>query len=118
MFTFLPDADPRGGIDRNVDYVLSRLEQHSKVRTISMICEATMEVRRTGGLAALRIAVEYQYEFTEEHLVQALDRHPDVEVVYNANPNGSVTEAAYEHAHHADVEVLGLKELMRRLHRA
>jgi len=77
-----------------------------------------MEVRRTGGLAALRIAVEYQYEFTEEHLVQALDRHPDVEVVYNANPNGSVTEAAYEHAHHADVEVLGLKELMRRLHRA
>jgi hypothetical protein len=118
LYTFLPDPDPRGGVDKNVSFVRTRLEQHAKVNAVSMICEATMHVYRVGALSPLRIAVEYHYEFTEEALVQALERHPDVDVVYNANPNGKVTEAAYSHAEHADVEVLGFKELMTRLHEA
>jgi hypothetical protein len=118
LYTFLPDSDPRGGVDKNVSFVRSRLEQHAKVRAVSMICEATMHVSRVGALDPLRIAVEYHYEFTEEALVHALERHPDVDVVYNANPNGTVTEAAYSHAEHAGVEVLGFRELMGRLHEA
>jgi hypothetical protein len=83
-----------------------------------MICEATMRVSRVGARDPLRIAVEYHYEFTEEALVHALRRHPDVDVVYNANPNGKVTEAAYSHAGHAGVEVLGFGDLMKRLYEA
>lgn len=75
-----------------------------------------MHVRRAGALDALRIAVEYHYEFTEEALVHALERHPEADVVYNANPTGKVTEAAYNHAGHAGVEVLGLGGLMKRLY--
>jgi hypothetical protein len=116
LYTFLPDADPRGGVDKNVSFVRRRLEQHTKVHAVSMICEATMHVRRVGALDALRIAVEYHYEFTEEALVHALERHPEVDVVYNANPNGKVTEAAYNHAGHAGVEVLGFGGLMKRLY--
>ena len=116
LYTFLADSDPRGGVDKNVSFVCSRLAQHTKVRAVSMICEATMDVSRTGTLDALRMAVEYEYEFTEEALVRALARHPEVDVVYNANPNGKVTQAAYRHAGHANVEVLGFKELMQRLH--
>jgi hypothetical protein len=118
LYTFLPDPDPRGGVDKNVSFVRDRLEQHTKVRAVSMICEATMHVSRGGTLDPLRIAVEQHYEFTEEALVAALARHPDVDVVYNANPNGTVTRAAYSHAGHAGVEVLGFKELMGRLHAA
>lgn len=83
-----------------------------------MVCEATMEVSRVGRLDPLRIAVEYHYEFTEEALVHALKRHPDVNVVCNSNPNGKATEAAYRHAGHAGVEVLGFGDLMKRAHEA
>jgi hypothetical protein len=54
----------------------------------------------------------------EGHTLQALARHPNVDIVYNANPNGTVTQDAYCHADHAGVEVLGLKDLMGRLHAA
>ena len=116
LYTFLPDADPRSGVDKNVNFVRRRLEQHTKVHAVFMICEATMHVRRAGALDPLRIAVEYHYEFTEEALVHALERHPEVDVIYNANPNGKVTEAAYTHAGHAGVEVLGFGGLMKRLY--
>lgn len=82
-----------------------------------MICEAMMRVRRTDGLRSLRISVESHYEFTEEATVQALARHADVDIVYNGNPNGTITEAAHAHAAHAGVELLGLGPLMSRLHR-
>ncbi len=118
LYTFLPDPDPRSGVDKNVSFIRRRLEQHARVRGVSMVCEATMRVSRVGPLDPLRIAVEYHYEFTEEALVQALERHPDVDVVYNANPNGKVTEAAHSHAGHADVEVLGFGDLMKRLYEA
>ncbi|MGI8757312.1 MAG: hypothetical protein ACR2MB_15945 [Acidimicrobiales bacterium] len=118
LYTFLPDSDPRGGVDKGVSFVRSRLEQHSKVRAVSMICEATMCVSRVGTFDPLRIAVEQHYEFTEEALVHALKRHPKVNVVYNANPNGTVTQDAHSHAGHAGVEVLGLGDLLRRLHDA
>lgn len=117
LYTFLPEEDPRHGVDKKVDFVRRRLEQHTRVNSVSMICEATMQVSRNRPLEPLQIAVEYQYEFTEEALVDAKERHPDVDIIYNANPNGTVTEAAFDHATHAGVEVLGFKELMSRMHR-
>jgi hypothetical protein len=118
LYTFLPEVDPRGGLDKNVSFVRVRLVQHTKVAAASMVCEAAMQIDRTGALQPLRLSVEYHYEFTEEALVAALERHPNVNIVYNANPNGTVTEAAHAHAGHSGVEVLGFKELMSRLHRS
>lgn len=117
LYTFLSDTDPRPGLNKNVSFVRSRLEQHSKVAAVSMVCEAAMQIDRKGGLPSLQLSVEYHYEFTEEALVGALKHHPDVDIVYNANPNGTITEAALDHASHAGVEVLGLKDLMGRLRR-
>ncbi len=117
LFTYLDDPDPRGGIDKRVSFVLDRLPQHVKVSTVEMQCEATMWIHRIGSLRSLQLAVEYHYEFTEEALVRALHRHSDVDVIYNANPNGKVTAEAHTHAGHAGVEVLGFGDLMGRLHR-
>lgn len=117
LYTFLSDSDPRPGIDKSVSFVRSCLEQHDKVAAVSMVCEAAMQINRKGGLPSLQLSVEYHYEFTEEALVGALKHHPDVDIVYNGNPNGTITEAALDHAGHANVEVLGLKDLMGRLHR-
>lgn len=116
LFTFLPDSDPRGGVDKNVTFILDRLRQHSKVIDVSMICESYMRIDRMGALDSLRIAVEYHYEFTDEALVGALGRHGDADIIYNANPNGKVTQAAHRHADTAGIEVLGFGELMSRLH--
>jgi hypothetical protein len=117
LFSFLGDPDPRPGVDKKVAFVVSRIRQHRKVRQVEMICEAMMRVRRIDGLRSLLVSVESHYEFTEEAMVQALARHADVDIVYNGNPNGTITEAAHAHAKHAGVEVLGFGDLMRRLHR-
>jgi hypothetical protein len=77
-----------------------------------MICEASMRVRREGALGDVVVAVEYEYEFTEEALVSAIARHPDAHVILNANPNGRATKAAYSHARDAAVAIFGLSELM------
>lgn len=117
LYTFLSDIDPRPGLNKDVSFVRSRLEQHTNVAAVSMVCEAAMQIDRKDALPSLQMSVEYHYEFTEEALVKALKHHPHVDVVYNANPNGTITQAAHDHAGHAGVEVLGFKDLMRRLHR-
>jgi hypothetical protein len=118
LYTFLSDADPRPGLNKNVSFVRSRMGQHSKVAAVSMVCEAAMQIDRRDELPSLQLSVEDHYEFTEEALVGALKHHPDIDIICNANPNGTITEAALDHASHAGVEVLGFKDLMGRLHRS
>lgn len=110
--TFLHQEDPRSGLDKNVAYVMNRLEQHSKVRRLEMICEASMRLRRQPPLSDVVISVEYDYEFGEESLVRAIQRHPAVDAVVNANPNGRPTMAALEHGDFANVPVYRIAEMM------
>ncbi|MFD6495734.1 hypothetical protein [Streptomyces sp. NPDC060188] len=71
-----------------------------------------MEVEREGRMDSVTVAVEYEYEFSEEALVKALDRHPETTAILNANPNGRPTGAAIEHAQRAGVGLFKLGELM------
>jgi len=115
LYTFMGamgEPDPRHFVDKNVAYARERLEQHSKVRTVEMICEASMRLNRHGGLNDVVVAVEYEYEFSEEAMVCALTRHPDVDVVLNSNPNGGTTGAALTHAAHAEIPIFRFIELM------
>lgn len=113
LYTFMRDADPRPGLDKNVHYVRDRLEQHSKVAAVEMICEASMHIRRRGPLSDVIAAVEYQYEFSEEALVSALKHHPEAGVIINANPNGKPTKAALAHAESTEVPIVSTTEMMR-----
>jgi hypothetical protein len=112
LYTFVQDADPRPLVDKNVSYMRARLEQHSRVQAVEMICEASMLVKREDGLSDVIAAIEYEYEFSEEAFVQALKHHPDADVVVNANPNGAPTSAALTHATSAEVPIYGLPEVM------
>lgn len=112
LYTFLDQSDPRRLVDKRVNYTRQRLRQHGQVWSVEMICEATMRLKRRGGLSDVIVAVEYEYEFSEEALVGALERHPDADVVLNSNPNGRPTSAALSHAQHAKVPVFSLAELM------
>jgi hypothetical protein len=112
LVTFLHQEDPRGGLDKSVAFVKERLEQHSKVSHLEMICEATMRLRREPPLSDILIAVEYDYEFGEESLVRALQRHAGVNAVVNANPNGRPTMAALTHGEYANVPVYRIAEMM------
>ncbi len=77
-----------------------------------MICESSMRLVRSGRMPDVVISIEYGYEFGEEALVEALERHPDVDVVLNANSLGRATSAALEHADNAGVHILNLSSLM------
>jgi len=112
VFSSLSDEDPRPFLNKDVAYARSRLEQHSKVRELRMVCESSMQLVRTDGLPPITIAVEYQYEFTEEALVAAVKHHPDATALLNANPNGTPTTAALAHAKAARRGLFRLGELM------
>jgi hypothetical protein len=112
LCTSMCELDPRGFVDKKVAYARQRLEQHSKMMAVEMICEASMRLNRHGGLSDVTVAVEYEYEFSEEAMVCALARHPDVDVVLNSNPNGRPTSAALTHAAHTKIPIFSFTELM------
>ncbi|MGW4961797.1 hypothetical protein ACWEPL_31670 [Nonomuraea sp. NPDC004186] len=112
LYTFMHETDPRPFLDKNVSYNRERLEQHSRVVEYDMICESSLRLRREGALSDVVIAIEYEYEFSEEAAVRAISRHPDADIILNANPNGSATTAAYSHARDAQVPIYKISELM------
>jgi hypothetical protein len=111
-FSFMGETDPRPFLDRHVDYNRDLLQQHTQVVQCQMVCESSLRLRRRGRLSDVVVAVEYEYEFSEEGVVQAINRHPDADVLLNANPNGGGTVAAYSHAYHANVAIYKTGELM------
>lgn len=112
LYTFMHETDPRPFLDKNVAYNRERLEQHSRVDECHMICEGSLRLRREGTLSDVVIAIEYEYEFSEEAAVRAISRHPDADIILNANPNGRATTAAYSHARDAQVPIYRISELM------
>lgn len=112
FYSALPDDDPRPFLNKSVAYARDRLEQHSRVIEVRMVCEASMEIDRLPGLGSVRVAIEYEYEFSEESLVRAIGHHPNVDAILNSNPNGTPTSAALEHAREACVGLFGLRQLM------
>lgn len=116
LYTFMGEEDSRPFQDKNVVYSRQRLEQHSNVVECQMICEASLRLRRKHQLSDVTVAVEYQYEFSEEAAVRAIKRHPDADILLNANPNGRATTAAYSHARSAQVAIYGISDLMGALH--
>jgi hypothetical protein len=106
------EVDPRPSWNKNVSYSRQRLSQHGKVQSVEMICEASMRLKRRGGLGNVIVSVEYEYEFSEEAMVRALARHAGVDAILNSNPNGRPTGAALSHAREADVPIFGLGGLM------
>ncbi len=112
LFTFLHVPDPRPLLDKNVAYAIDVLSQHDKVARVEMICEASMRILRTNSLSDVTISIEYEYEFSQEAIVRALKKHPDVDAVLNANPNGRPMPPAVSHAGHARVGLFRLRELM------
>ncbi|MGW4426024.1 hypothetical protein [Streptosporangium sp. NPDC004631] len=112
LYTFMHEADLRPFLDKNVSYNRERLEQHSRIVKCDMICESSLRLRREGSLSDVVIAIEYEYEFSEEATVRAISRHPDADIILNANPNGRATTAAYSHARDARVPIYKISELM------
>lgn len=112
LYTFMHEADPRPCLDKNVAYNRGRLEQHSQVLECRLICESSLHLKRKGSLSDVVVAIEYEYEFTEEATVHAINRHPDADIILNANPNGTATTAAYAHARDAGVSIFKIGELM------
>jgi hypothetical protein len=112
LYTFMRERDPRRFVDKYVRYAWDVLEQHFNVKSIEMICEASMLVKRREVLGDVVAAIEYEYEFSEEAFVRALKHHPDAQMVINANPNGGSTNAALAHAGSTKVPILGMSEAM------
>ncbi|MEW2118448.1 hypothetical protein AB0945_25310 [Streptomyces sp. NPDC005474] len=112
VFWAMGEENVQGFLSKNVSYARRALGQHSRVRRVEMICEASMRLVRRGEMSDVRVSIDYGYEFSEEALMQSLERHPQVDVVLNSNPNGRFTSAALNHAENAGVRLLDMSALM------
>ncbi|MGV9358330.1 hypothetical protein [Streptomyces misionensis] len=112
VFWSMTEENPQGFLSKDVSVPRRILSQHSHVERVEMICESSMRIARMGRMSDVKVSIEYGYEFGEEALVKALDRHPGMDVVLNSNPNGRMTSAALEHAEHAGVRLMSLSSLM------
>ena len=112
LYSALLNDDPRPFLHKSVSYPRERLKQHSMVHSVNMVCEASMAIVRHSYLKSVLVAIEEEYEFSEEALVGALERHPDSDAVLNSNLNGRPTSAALRHAKDARVGLFSLPELM------
>lgn len=116
IFTSLAYADPRPIVDKPTAYCVRALRGHSIVRAVEMICESSARVRRRGRKDVV-VGIEHVYEFGEEAVVHALERHPDIDAILNSNVNGTMTRAARRHASQLGVGLFDLRGLMSALHR-
>lgn len=108
---------PASVLARPVAAVRDAMAAHSKVQRVGMICERTMRLTRSRGLPDVTLAVDEQYEFSAEAVIDAVNLHPDVDIICDNNPNGRVTSSAIAQAEHSGVEVLKRRDLFSRLHR-
>jgi hypothetical protein len=118
VFTSLNLEDPRPVLNKDVAFAIGALPEHSKVTGLIMHCEAMFTLTREGSLPDVTIAVEYEYEFTQEALIAARKKHPEAQVYLNGNPNGRPTSAAVGFGESAAVEIFRFGDLMSRLNRA
>ncbi len=112
LHSSLLNDDPRSFLHKSIAYPRERLKQHSMVHSVNMVCEASMTIVRHNHLNSVLVAIEEEYEFSEEALVRALERHPDAGAVLNWNLNGRSTSAALRHAEDAHVGLFSFTELM------
>jgi hypothetical protein len=104
--------DPRPFRKKSVAKIQSIVGMHRQVQSVQMECEAAMRIKRKKNLGDVTIVVEEVYDFGEEALMDALERHPDVDAVVNGNPSGSFTKSARDFARNIGVGVFSLQELM------
>jgi hypothetical protein len=117
VFTSLNLEDPRPFLIKHVAFAIGALPEHSRVTGLTMTCEAMFTLTREGSLPDVTIAVEYEYEFTQEALIAARKKHPEAQVYLNGNPNGRPTSAAVGFGEFAGVEIHRFAGLMSRLNR-
>ena len=117
VFTALNLEDPRSFLNKDVVFAVGTLSEHSTVTGLTMRCESMFTLTRQRPLSDVTIAVEYEYEFTQEALIAARKKHPEAGMYLNGNPNGRPTSAAVSLSDFAGVEIHRFGELMSRLNR-
>jgi hypothetical protein len=100
--------------DKNLDFFINAMKQHSNVSCVSYIYDRVFKTDRRIG-SSLTVAVIDAYNMSAEDVRNAKARFGHFDVIVKSSSTGSITYQAEAAAKSMDAEALTFSELMRRL---
>ncbi|MCY1289436.1 hypothetical protein D9M68_573050 [compost metagenome] len=100
--------------DKNMDFFITSIKQHSNVSSVSYVYERVLKVDRKIG-ASLIIAVIDAYNMSAEDVRNAKARFGHFDVVVKSSSYGSIADQAEAAAESMGAQALTFKDLMVRL---
>lgn len=99
--------------NKNMDFFITSIQQHSNVTDVSYVYDNVFEVERKRG-AHLTVAVIEAYNMSAEDVRNARKRFGHFDIVVKSTSYGSITEQAEETAKSIGAEALMFRNLMGR----
>lgn len=109
------DTDDVGSYrEKNMDFFINAMRQHSNVSRVSYVYETVFKADRKSG-ASLIVAVIDAYNMSAEDLRNAKDRFGHFDVVVKSSSYGSITNQAEAAAKSMGAQALTFRQLLGRL---
>ncbi|WPY97621.1 hypothetical protein [Christiangramia sp. OXR-203] len=114
LFRVLKESDISNYLHPQTKFITRGLNQHDKVIDITRIDNKRYEIKRYNLPSVTIIALD-DYDIGLESIRSAIENYGEFDAVLKANPNGKITESAYELAESKNFKILKWGELMGKL---
>ncbi len=116
LFGALRSESPRTYVNKEFEFVLRSLRQHTFVSQVTRLDDRRLLVQRK-GLEPVTVLVLNDYELTAEHVRNGIERYGQFQAIVRSNPNSRVTNAAATAADEAGIQIFSWSELFGQLKR-
>jgi hypothetical protein len=116
LFGALRSESPRTYVNKEFEFVLRSLRQHTVVSQVTRVDDRRLLVQRK-GLEPVTVLVLNDYELTAEHVRNGIERYGQFQAIVRSNPNSRVTNAAATAADESGIQIFSWSELFGQLKR-
>ena len=117
LMSAITDEDVRGFQKKEYSFIERGIHQHNKVEHYKRIFDRVYDIYRW-SLPNIKVALVYEYDLTAEHVRRAREKYGEFSIIVKTNPNGDVTQTAYNVGKELEIEILRWGEFLGRLNRA
>jgi hypothetical protein len=116
LFGALGSESLRTYVNKEFEFVLRSLRQHTVVSEVTRLDDRRLLVQRK-GLEPVTVLVLNDYELTADHVRNGIERYGQFQAIVRSNPNGRVTSAATMAADESGIRIFSWSEFFGQLKR-
>jgi hypothetical protein len=113
----LSSESPRSYVNKEFEFVLRSLRQHTVISQVTRVDDRRLVVQRRKGLDPVTVLILNDYELAAEHVRNGIERNGKFEAIVRSNPNSRVTDAAYQAAEESGIKIFSWREFFGQLNR-